>query len=1001
MCNVNNESDSDYLAPDDNDLRLDAYQEDQGDEEQDELTPDGSLTLVDDSSTDEYESEQEISLTTSFCASDNLADDADIEANAKDVSAYFSAQEAHDAAVNAKADADAGANNADANAPDVNSDKADVDANEDTDVIDEHLIENYLKDEQSLKKLHEIERLAALHPYCAAASHAKTYDELIEEARSNKLPTYELSEEEIEAFEQDPNANKSLEERILGTSDEVMEQHELDVEFNKQMAERSEQDLAFSSLLNRGSHGSNGSYCANGGFTPQSNVYQINKADLEKSLNKLALNAQNQTNNTQTLVKNNGASSGSSSSTGSSSTTSSYSPFLSPDRLSFDEAKDLAIRLGLQSADNYQFLGYVSLLQNCGSAFIDHLLDAKVNEIMINSTGDCFIDKYPEGMVKVGYYNNRVVENIIRALASLLKVEINKEDPHFSGKFPINGSRFEAILPPLSNNPTLVVRNHNCLDLSLADLTSSGMITQEQYDVLTKAVKEHLSILVAGETGCGKTTLINALLNQVSLLQPHERIVTIEDTSELKVKSHNHDNLFANKDGDLSNLVRSSLRLRPDRIIVGEVRGAEALDLIDALSSGHPGGMTTLHAGSALQALQRLTLMVSRHAQCPHDIEKLIGSTFDLVVHLRRDTHRHVDEMAYLRGYEHNSFQLEPVGTKATANKTQASTSAYQPRANTKMTKTDNFDNNSNYDVISERYPQLEPPVYDEEMMASLVNDPYQGDYAKAMENSEHILNLDHQYVDLLPAYDDEQELSYRASPNQNKAGNLVPPCESPAKESQSQAKDLDFSSLDQNSDFTMFNPPRKKGSKRSKENKPCELKAEPVSVLKPHPSLESLIGQYYDAIQGVAPENQGVIVHSFRDLIKKNVDPEELKGLQLSIFDERYDDKPNSSSKPTAGSNDGEATATKEKANKKPKTTSKASAATLNAPRKRGRPRKDASLAVAAPPRKRGRPSKAERMAREALSKTAASNTLKKCSSGKAEPRTVSFPEKMLGFKL
>lgn len=140
MCNVNNESDSDYLAPDDNDLRLDAYQEDQGDEEQDELTPDGSLTLVDDSSTDEYESEQEISLTTSFCASDNLADDADIEANAKDVSAYFSAQEAHDAAVNAKADADAGANNADANAPDVNSDKADVDANEDTDVIDEHLI---------------------------------------------------------------------------------------------------------------------------------------------------------------------------------------------------------------------------------------------------------------------------------------------------------------------------------------------------------------------------------------------------------------------------------------------------------------------------------------------------------------------------------------------------------------------------------------------------------------------------------------------------------------------------------------------------------------------------------------------------------------------------------------------------------------------------------------------------------------------------------------------
>ena len=306
----------------------------------------------------------------------------------------------------------------------------------------------------------------------------------------------------------------------------------------------------------------------------------------------------------------------------------------------------------------YDELGYNNLMRNFGPQICQALRAPHVNEIMLNCDGSLFVEDNTGRMSSLGTLSSAQGKSIIRTAASLKGIEIDANSPIVSLEIPFDGSRFEGLLPPLVRNPIFSIRRHNCLKLTLADLSSRGTISAKQALVLQQAICDHKSILVSGATGSGKTTLVNALINEIETHCPNERIITIEDTPELSVSAPNHSCLYTNDYTDMSRLVRSALRLRPDRIIVGEVRGVEALDLVDALSTGHNGGLCTIHAGSPTQALERLNLLISRNKSAPNNINSLVAQAIEVIVQIKRQPHRHISDIVQLTGFDGSSYQV-------------------------------------------------------------------------------------------------------------------------------------------------------------------------------------------------------------------------------------------------------------------------------------------------------------------------------------------------------
>jgi type IV secretion system protein TrbB len=284
-----------------------------------------------------------------------------------------------------------------------------------------------------------------------------------------------------------------------------------------------------------------------------------------------------------------------------------------------------------------------------GPAIVQALNEPEVVEILVNPDGCLWLDRHGAGRARAGVVlTPHEVDRIIRLVASYVRLEASQKSPIVSAELPETGERFEGLLPPVTAAPCFAIRKPTVTAIRLADYVAAGITTPAVAKILAEAVLRARNILVAGGTGSGKTTLANALLAEVAALA--ERVITIEDTRELYCTAKDAVALRT-KPGvaTLADLVRSTLRLRPDRIVVGEVRGAEALDMLKAWNTGHPGGIATVHANSARAALYRLeqliqeaVIAVPRH---------LIAQAIDVIVFIvGRGSERRIQTVAEVKG---------------------------------------------------------------------------------------------------------------------------------------------------------------------------------------------------------------------------------------------------------------------------------------------------------------------------------------------------------------
>ena len=290
------------------------------------------------------------------------------------------------------------------------------------------------------------------------------------------------------------------------------------------------------------------------------------------------------------------------------------------------------------------------------------LEDPSVVEVMLNPDGRLWIDRLKEGIADTGQRLSAADgERIVRLVAHHVGAEVHHGAPRVSAELPETGERFEGLIPPVVQAPCFAIRKPAVAIFGLTYYVAAGIMTEAQAQALRVAVAERANILVAGGTSTGKTTLVNALLAEIAT--SGDRVVLIEDTRELQCAAPNLVALRT-KDGvaSLSELVRSSLRLRPDRIPIGEVRGAEALDLLKAWGTGHPGGVGTIHAGSALGALRRMEQLIQEAVVTVP--RALIAETIQLVAVLAgRGSERRLTELARVTGLSPaGDYLLTPVG---------------------------------------------------------------------------------------------------------------------------------------------------------------------------------------------------------------------------------------------------------------------------------------------------------------------------------------------------
>lgn len=293
------------------------------------------------------------------------------------------------------------------------------------------------------------------------------------------------------------------------------------------------------------------------------------------------------------------------------------------------------------------------LERDMGPLLLAALNDPRTVEIMLNADGRLWQERLGEKMQCIGALRAAQSEAIIKTIAGYHGKEVTRGKPVLEGEFPLDGSRFAGQLPPVVPAPTFAIRKRAVAIFALAQYVDAGIMTQGQHDALHAAVRNHRNILVIGGTGSGKTTLVNAIIHEMVVCDPGERVFILEDTGEIQCAAENSVQFHTSMEVSMALLLKTTLRMRPDRILVGEVRGAEALDLLDAWNTGHEGGAATLHANNASAGLSRLRSLITRNEAAPAEIEPLIGEAVHVVVHIARTPEggRRVHEILGIRGY--------------------------------------------------------------------------------------------------------------------------------------------------------------------------------------------------------------------------------------------------------------------------------------------------------------------------------------------------------------
>lgn len=286
------------------------------------------------------------------------------------------------------------------------------------------------------------------------------------------------------------------------------------------------------------------------------------------------------------------------------------------------------------------------------------LHDPDVVEIMLNADGRLWVDRLSEGMKPIGRMASSQAEALMNTVASSLRTSITREKPILECEFPLDGSRFEALLPPIVAAPVITIRRRASKVFTLAEYVANGIMSQHQAEIIQRAVKARKNILVVGGTGTGKTTLTNAIIAHIVASSPAHRLVIIEDTAEIQCAAENAVMLRATAEIGMLSLLKATMRLRPDRILVGEVRGSEALALLKAWNTGHPGGVATVHANNARAGLIRMEQLIAEVTEAPMQV--LIGEAVDLIVSIvKTPTGRHVEEILAVERFNGTEYVIK------------------------------------------------------------------------------------------------------------------------------------------------------------------------------------------------------------------------------------------------------------------------------------------------------------------------------------------------------
>lgn len=300
------------------------------------------------------------------------------------------------------------------------------------------------------------------------------------------------------------------------------------------------------------------------------------------------------------------------------------------------------------------------LVRELGPEIIPLLRDPTVIEILLNPDGSLWVEKLGHPMLKFGCMSASQAESLMATVAASLKTQITAQNPILECELPLDGSRFEALIPPVVSAPTFSIRKRAIKVFSLTDYIAQGIMSLPQKAEIELAVENKQNILVVGGTGTGKTTLTNAIIRYMVDVAPDDRIVIIEDTNELQCTAPNAVTLRAVEVADMTRLLKATMRLRPDRIIVGEVRDGAALALLKAWNTGHPGGVCTVHANSALAGLIRLEQLVAEATQAP--MQSLIAEAIDLIVSMEKTTEgRKVREVATVAGHDGRQYRIKSI----------------------------------------------------------------------------------------------------------------------------------------------------------------------------------------------------------------------------------------------------------------------------------------------------------------------------------------------------